>query len=246
VPAVTGGCGLSVSVLPIESGSMDISASSWNVELVHTLLRGIDGMQRQWAPDASVVLNLETLIERLRSEDLVCIQLGALLRTALTNPNVHTHGMVRGALLAVHAHCTGGIDDNLDSQYNEPGLTTLERQRVLDYVNIHLATAISLSDVVAASGVRHARFSRALARATGLTPQRWLLLQRIERVKHLLARGDLSLEQISIACGFSSQSHLTRTFVQLAGTTPRKWRRLRCGSGRTHVVFQKSDSRRTR
>lgn len=214
--------------------------SSPDAALVSSLLTRIDAMERHWQPDPATVRDLETLIERLRSDDAVCTRLSALLHDSLANPHAHTVGMMRGLLLAVHAYRPASVESDRYSGAIEPGLTAQERQRVLDHIHAHLDTGMSVAELAAASGVAPAQFSRALKRTTGLSVRRWLLLQRVERVKHLLALGELKLDQIAIACGFSSQSHLNKAFVQLAGTTPRNWRLLRCGSARPRTPNRKN------
>jgi len=41
----------------------------------------------------------------------------------------------------------------------------------------------------------------------------------------LLRSHQLSLSEVTLACGFSDQSHFTRVFTRLSGTTPGTWRR---------------------
>jgi AraC family transcriptional regulator len=37
----------------------------------------------------------------------------------------------------------------------------------------------------------------------------------------------LPLAEIALDCGFSEQSHFTRTFTRMVGTSPGEWRRQR-------------------
>jgi len=64
-------------------------------------------------------------------------------------------------------------------------------------------------------------------KTSGLTPHRWLVQRRLERAQDLLLWSTLSLAQIALDCGFSEQSHFTRTFTRLVGTSPGEWRRQR-------------------
>jgi AraC-like DNA-binding protein len=45
-----------------------------------------------------------------------------------------------------------------------------------------------------------------------------------ERAKHLLSAGGQSLADVAYSCGFADQSHLTRAFGAIVGTTPRRFR----------------------
>ena len=58
---------------------------------------------------------------------------------------------------------------------------------------------------------------------------------RIAEAKKHLSQQHLPLSDIALMCGFGDQSHFTRVFRQLAGTSPGAWRRnqreLRIGEG---------------
>ncbi|WP_334407696.1 helix-turn-helix domain-containing protein [Bradyrhizobium sp. AZCC 2289] len=49
----------------------------------------------------------------------------------------------------------------------------------------------------------------------------------MERARDLRLNSDKTLVEIAKACGFSGQSHLTRAFGQIVGTSPGLWRRAR-------------------
>jgi len=53
---------------------------------------------------------------------------------------------------------------------------------------------------------------------------KWLMEYRISRAKEMLKAGAL-IADVASACGFSDQSHFTRTFSSLTGVTPGTWRR---------------------
>ncbi|CAD6517592.1 helix-turn-helix domain-containing protein [Paraburkholderia metrosideri] len=86
-----------------------------------------------------------------------------------------------------------------------------------------------LSEIAIACGLSVRQFVDAFRSTTGMPPFRWLRAYRIERAKELLRRTSFSLAEIGDACGFSDQSHFTRTFAAATGTTPGDWRRA-CGA----------------
>jgi AraC family transcriptional regulator len=57
-----------------------------------------------------------------------------------------------------------------------------------------------------------------------MTPHQYQLYRRIERAKELLADRSLSLASLSVAVGFSSQSHFSTAFRKIAGTSPHRFR----------------------
>ncbi|MEF3129654.1 AraC family transcriptional regulator [Rhizobium leguminosarum] len=66
---------------------------------------------------------------------------------------------------------------------------------------------------------------RAFRETTGMTPYQWVLRERIDRARNLLRTSKTPLAEVAIACGFADQSHFTRVFAGIVGTTPGNWRR---------------------
>jgi AraC family transcriptional regulator len=58
----------------------------------------------------------------------------------------------------------------------------------------------------------------------GMTPHRYVLRLRLERVHELLTRTSFSIARIAAQCGFNSQSHMTSCFAQAYGITPARAR----------------------
>ncbi|MGA3197665.1 MAG: helix-turn-helix transcriptional regulator, partial [Terriglobales bacterium] len=68
-------------------------------------------------------------------------------------------------------------------------------------------------------------FARSFRRSFGTSAHRYLILHRIEIAKALLSEMNSSLVEIAAQTGFSDQAALTRTFANVVGATPGKWRR---------------------
>ncbi len=84
---------------------------------------------------------------------------------------------------------------------------------------------ISILDVSRACNLSRGYFIRAFRETTGVTPYQWLLNERIARARELLRGSQVSLSEVAISCGFADQSHFTRVFTNVVGTTPGHWRR---------------------
>ena len=103
-------------------------------------------------------------------------------------------------------------------------LAPWQERRAKDFLRANLQGA-SLKEVARECGLSVGHFSRAFRRTLGVAPHKWLLEQRIVLSKEKLRDGDLPLSTVAAECGFSDQSHLTRVFRQMAGTSPGAWRR---------------------
>lgn len=83
----------------------------------------------------------------------------------------------------------------------------------------------NLSAHVAASlGADYSALSRLFSEATGMTIERYFIMQRIERVKELLQYGELSLAQIAWRMNYSSAAYLSTQFKSVVGMTPSQYK----------------------
>ncbi|RKT21596.1 helix-turn-helix protein [Paraburkholderia sp. RAU2J] len=104
-------------------------------------------------------------------------------------------------------------------------LSSLHETRAKEMLLAKAQESVSLEEIASACNLSRSYFIRAFRETTDRTPHQWLLEQRIDRARDLLRHSNASLSEIAIACGFSDQSHFTRTFSQLVGMPPGTWRR---------------------
>jgi AraC family transcriptional regulator len=105
------------------------------------------------------------------------------------------------------------------------GLLPWQVKRVRDYVDADLHGAMSLRAAAAHARLSPGYFSRRFRQSFGVTFSRFVAARRVERARGLLVGGGGKLCEIALACGFSDQAHFTRTFGNLMGCTPGRWRR---------------------
>jgi AraC-like DNA-binding protein len=74
------------------------------------------------------------------------------------------------------------------------------------------------------SGVSEAHFARSFRQAFGVPPHRYLLTRRLERAKALLRDTDLSITAIAFEAGWNSLGTFGRTFCDVTGESPGKFR----------------------
>lgn len=61
----------------------------------------------------------------------------------------------------------------------------------------------------------------------GVTIEKYVILQRIERAKELLLYDEMNLSEISYALGYSSVQHLSQQFKKITGLTPSHFKQLK-------------------
>ncbi|MEM7593738.1 MAG: helix-turn-helix domain-containing protein [Cyanobacteria bacterium P01_A01_bin.83] len=104
------------------------------------------------------------------------------------------------------------------------GLSLSKLKSVTDYINDNLDKNIKLAELARLVDLSQYYFGRLFLEATGISPYRYIIEQRVEKVKRLLRYSQLTLRDIAHICGFSSQSQMTQHFRKQTGITPKKYR----------------------
>ncbi len=110
---------------------------------------------------------------------------------------------------------------------------------ITDAVEAKLETPLKLDELSMTLGLTRFQFARSFREKTGHSPHQYVLARRLDRARTLLKEGRLSLAEVSYACGFASQSHMTDTFRGHLGITPGAWRRQRLSDAARHGVLRR-------
>ena len=105
------------------------------------------------------------------------------------------------------------------------GLAPGALRRVREHIDQQLAEKIELFELAAIAGLSACHFARAFKQSVGLPPHRYLMQRRVEAAADLIRDTEQALSDISLAAGFSDQSHFTRMFASVTGETPGAFRR---------------------
>ncbi len=106
----------------------------------------------------------------------------------------------------------------------------LLQARVRDFILDRLCDPLTLSELAAIAEMDVYAFCRWFKKAFGISPYRFVLRSRIERAKVLLSDSRDGIVAVALACGFSSQSHMTHVFQRFVGLSPSLYRKLSKGS----------------
>jgi transcriptional regulator GlxA family with amidase domain len=88
-----------------------------------------------------------------------------------------------------------------------------------------LSENLSLTSVAQACKLSVSHFARAFKASTGIPPHQWVMTTRIEMARGLLTGSSTPLVEVAGVCGFADQSHFSRVFARVMGTSPGAWRR---------------------
>ncbi|GAB3742137.1 helix-turn-helix domain-containing protein [Amycolatopsis oliviviridis] len=96
---------------------------------------------------------------------------------------------------------------------------------LLPWITERLDRPLTVEDLARRANMSSRNLARHFRSATGTTPLRWLLNQRIRRAQELLERTDDSVDLIAEATGMGSAATLRRHFNRTVGVPPDSYRR---------------------
>ncbi|MBR6683274.1 MAG: AraC family transcriptional regulator [Firmicutes bacterium] len=96
---------------------------------------------------------------------------------------------------------------------------------VLSFIRGNYHSAITLEDIARAAGMSRKYVCSFFKEMTTKTPMEYLKLYRIERAARKLINTDMSVTEVALSCGFNDFSYFIKTFKQIKGTTPAKYRK---------------------
>ncbi|MES2687769.1 MAG: helix-turn-helix transcriptional regulator [Pseudomonadota bacterium] len=85
----------------------------------------------------------------------------------------------------------------------------------------------SVDAAARSSGYSQRQFVRLFLQAVGLTPRRYVRLQRFQKALRLMQQQEPSLADVAFASGYSDQPHFNRDFRAFAGLRPEQYRAAR-------------------
>lgn len=176
-----------------------------------------------YAPEAVDPDKIE-IIPTFTQPDPLIFGIGLALKTALESSQYNRfYGESLYDTLFIHLLQRYATRQPLIREYND-GLPRYKLKRAIAYIQAYLTENLSLDAMATEVGMSRFYFCRLFKKSTGITPYQYLIKCRIERAKVLLRQRKLSITDIALEVGFSNQSHFTKHFKRLIGTTPKVYR----------------------
>jgi AraC family transcriptional regulator len=98
-------------------------------------------------------------------------------------------------------------------------------ERVMEFIYSSLEQELSLVELARQARLSPRHFARLFKNTLGVTPHQYVMRERVERAKWLLAGRRLQVSEISLSLGFGNQSYFTQAFHKVTGTTPKRYQR---------------------
>ncbi|HWZ05187.1 MAG TPA: AraC family transcriptional regulator [Mucilaginibacter sp.] len=90
-----------------------------------------------------------------------------------------------------------------------------------DLSEMHTSYSGSIASRV---GKDYAYLSRLFSNSQDVTIERFIIQQKVEKIKELLEYGELNLNEIAYRMGYSSSAHLSNQFKSVTGVTPSQFK----------------------
>ncbi|HEY3771033.1 MAG TPA: AraC family transcriptional regulator [Candidatus Angelobacter sp.] len=158
--------------------------------------------------------------------DPVLYHMTQLILPYLNRPEIFSQLFVDSFILTIGSHLVGRYGQiRKDIPRFKGGLAPWQRRRVEELLQEHLDGELKLATLAEECRLSVSHFARSFRTSFGTSAHRYLILHRVEIAKALLSKTNTSLVEIAAQTGFSDQAALTRTFANVVGATPARWRR---------------------
>lgn len=95
---------------------------------------------------------------------------------------------------------------------------------VRQYIERNYHKSILVRDIAQVLGVSHSHLTHAFTSEVGISPQQYLITQRILEAKRLLIMSDMPVFEVAAAVGYPSVPRFNSQFRQSTGTSPGSYR----------------------
>jgi len=119
------------------------------------------------------------------------------------------------------------IDNEKDRIVQRVKDLVVEKVHYSDLADAHLSFSDYLSDQL---NKDYTYISRMFSESEDTTIEKFIIQQKIAKVKELLEYGELNLNEIAFKMGYSSSAHLSAQFKSVTGLTPSQFK----SSGQGH------------
>lgn len=198
--------------------------SVWNQEIEFTLLLLEPSLLARTAYETVDGDRVE-LIPQFSRPDPILSGIGSSLKSELETNGSEAKLYVESAttFLAAHLlrhHCTR----NQSLPDGAGGLPKYKLRMAIAYIQEHLGEEITLEAIATQLNMSQYYFCHLFKQSMGVSPYQYVLQQRINKAKQLLKQRQLTITDVALECGFANQTHFTKYFRKLAGTTPKNYR----------------------
>ena len=149
----------------------------------------------------------------------------AAAATLDADPNTSRRYLLRASALLRAKHGARIGAESARRSESRGGLLAWQLNRIVDYIDTHLADKITAMDLAGLVEVSMGQLFRRFKVSVGVPPFHYIARRRLERACTMMMTTREPLSQVALACGLCDQAHLSKVFRRLTGMSPSAWRR---------------------
>lgn len=163
------------------------------------------------------------LIPQFPVPDPLIYQIGLALKSELHSEGLGTRLYAESLFTALGVHLLKKYS-TYPLKESAHSLAKRQLQPAVEFINENLDKDLKLAEIAAVVNMSQFYFARMFKQHMGNTPHQYVIQQRVERAKHLLAISHLPVYEVAYQVGFSKQSNFTAHFRRATGVTPKVYR----------------------
>ncbi|QHT62547.1 AraC family transcriptional regulator [Paenibacillus lycopersici] len=94
--------------------------------------------------------------------------------------------------------------------------------KALRFIETHYQSPISIKNIADYVGLERTYFTKQFTKATGESPQRFLIKYRIDQAQRLLATTDMTVGQVGKSVGIQELAYFSRLYKKVVGVAPKQ------------------------
>ena len=172
-------------------------------------------------------------------KNMVCNRCIKVVKEELENLGYQVNSIILGEATI---HSTDKINFNLINKVlTENGFELIDsrQSKIIEKIKITIIETIrdmaegklkdiSFTDLLQENlNLSYQYLSTLFSSSEGITIERYIILQKIEKVKELIVYDELSLCEIAYRLGYSSVQHLSSQFKKITGLTPSHFKKIK-------------------
>jgi len=172
----------------------------------------------------------------LHVKNMVCDRCILIVRQQLENLGLTIESICLGKVAVIPEPTALQIQD-ISAAFQVLGFELIDKDKdqLVEQIKTQVIALVHYSDL---SAVKHSLMtliaeklhkeytflSRLFSDAEGITIEKYIIQQKVEKVKELLEYGELNLNEIAYRMGYSSSAHLSTQFKSVTGMPPSKYK----------------------
>lgn len=172
-------------------------------------------------------------------KNMVCNRCIKVVKEELENLGYHVNSIILGEATI---HSTDKINyDLINKVLTENGFELIDsrQSRIIEKIKITIIETIrdmaegtlndiSFTDLLQENlNLSYQYLSTLFSSSEGITIEKYIILQKIEKVKELIVYDELSFSEIAYRLGYSSVQHLSSQFKKITGLTPSHFKKIK-------------------